>query len=142
MYEKLQKLWVEETGLKVGDKVKILREFENKELGSSPDWNPRMSENLGKVGEVTEINNNFIGVDFDNGNWVYPFTVLEKIEEKKQDVPDTNREVLFLSSEDEWEIGFYCSDFRSWNVRGRNLGYLKLADGEVKKWKELPSKED
>ena len=31
MYEKLQELWVAETGLKVGDKVKVLRKFEDYE---------------------------------------------------------------------------------------------------------------
>ena len=139
MYEKLQELWVAETGLKVGDKVKILRKFEDGESGSTPDWNPEMSATIGEVGEVIQISNNSIGVKFGEDSWVYPFTVLEKI---KEDVPDTDRDVLFLSSDDEWEIGFYCNDFRSWKVRGGSLGYLKLADGEVVKWKELPSKED
>ena len=142
MYDKLQKTWVEETGLKVGDKVKILRKFEDGELGSFPNWNPRMSETIGETGEVFRIDTDSIRVNFSANHWFYPFIVLEKIEEKKQDVPDTDRYVLFLSSDDEWEIGFYCSKFRSWNVTGGSLGYLKLADGEVKRWQELPSKED
>ena len=144
MYEKLQELWVEETGLKVGDKVKVLKKFEDKELKSFTDWSPEMSETIGEVGEVVGIYIHSIRVDFGDDDWVYPFTVLEKVEikEEKPDVPDTNRDVLFLSRDYEWEIGFYSSSAESWVVRGIGLGSLKVADGEVVKWKELPSKED
>ena len=145
MYKELQEVWVEGMGLKVGDNVKVLRKFEDEELGSCPDWNPEMSETIGEVGEVIKINTNHIRVNFgDNDDWGYPFMVLEKVEveEEKPDVPDTDREVLFLSRENEWEVGFYCSVSKSWEVKGVGLGYLRLADGEVKKWKELPGKED
>ena len=50
MYDKLQELWVEETDLKVGDKVKILKKFEDNELKSFTDWNPEMSKTIGEVG--------------------------------------------------------------------------------------------
>ena len=142
MYEKLQKLWVEETGLKIGDKVKVLRKFENHELGLLIPWNPEMSATIGEVGKVNYIYANCIGVNVGEDYWSYPFMVLEKVEEKKPDVPDTDRYVLFLSSDDEWEIGFYCSEFRSWKIKGSSIYHLGLAEGEVLKWQELPSKED
>ena len=145
MYDKLQELWVKETGLKVGDKVKVLKRFENHELGLLIPWNPEMSETIGEVGEVICINTNSIGVNFGDDDWYYPFTVLEKVEveeKTKPDVPDTNRDVLFLSRDYEWEIGFYSSSAESWVVRGIGLGSLKVADGEVVRWEELPSKED
>ena len=145
MYDKLQELWVKETGLKVGDKVKVLKRFENHELGLLIPWNPEMSETIGEVGEVICINTNSIGVNFGDDDWYYPFTVLEKVEveeKTKPDVPDTCREVLFLSRENEWEVGFYFSESGSWEVRGVGLGFLRLADGEVKEWKELPNKKE
>ena len=114
MYDKLQKVWVEETGLKVGDKVKVLRRFEDCELGSIPNWDPQMPVTIGEVGEVFGINTDSIRVKFSSNHWVYPFTVLEKVEveveeKTKTDVPDTDRDVLFLNTNDQWEIGFYCS---------------------------------
>ena len=145
MYEKLQKVWLEETGVKVGDKVKVLREFEDYEVKTSINWNPKMSKTIGEIGEVFRITSYSIRVNFSGEHWLYPFTVLEKVEveEKiKPDVPDTCREVLFLSRENEWEIGFYCSASGTWEVSGAGSGFLRLADGEVKKWQELPSKED
>ena len=142
MYDKLQELWVEKTDLKVGDKVKILKKFEDNELKSFTDWSPEMSETIGEVGEVVGIYIHSIRVDFGDDDWVYPFTVLEKveIEEKiKPDVPDTNRDVLFFSSDEEWVIGFYCNESGCWKVRSSGIGVLRLADDEVVRWQELPS---
>ena len=136
MYEKLQKVWVEETGLKIGDKVKVLRKFEDYEFGSSPYWKSEMYQTIGEIGEVIEINTDSIKVNFGDDRWLFPFRALEKVE-----IPDTCRDVLFLSRENEWEVGFYCSGSGCWEVRGIGLGFLRLADGEVKKWKELPNKE-
>ena len=145
MYDKLQKVWVEETGLKIGDRVKVLREFNDKELGPVVPWNPEMSETIGEVGEVVCINIYSIKVNFGDDDWYYPFTVLEKVgieEEEKPDVPDTNRDVLFFSSDEEWVIGFYCSESGCWKVRSSGIGVLRLVDDEVVRWQELPSKED
>ena len=52
-----------------------------------------------------------------------------------------SRNVLFLNNSNEWEIGFYCSRSGCWKVRGVGSLFLKLADGEVVRWEELPSKE-
>ena len=103
-----------------------------------------MYQTIGKTGIVVNIFSNSIYVKFDDNTYLYPFTALERVKEDEPDVPNTDRYVLFLSSDDEWEmgIGFYCNELRYWKVRGGSLGYLKLADGEVVKWEELPSKED
>ena len=146
MYKELQRVWVEGMGLKVGDNVKVLRKFKDEELGSIPDWNPEISKTIGEVGEVNYIYATSIGVKFGEDYWNYPFTVLEKVdieeeEEPEPDVPDTDRDVLFLNNSNEWEIGFYSNDSGCWKVRGAGSGFLNLAEGKVVRWEELPSKE-
>jgi len=87
-YEAMQK----ETGLKVGDKVKVLRASKRDEWGWDVDWNNAgMANTIGQTGEISTVFNRYISVDFDSGmKWGYPFFVLELIESAKE-VPEPIR---------------------------------------------------
>jgi len=82
IYEAMQA----ETGLKVGDKVKILRASERGEWGWDVDWNDsRMANTIGQTGKIAMIHDRYISVYFDSGQqWGYPFFVLELIEPAKK----------------------------------------------------------
>lgn len=75
----------DECGLKVGDKVKILRKVADYEDGWDNDWIPRMSECVGGTGVIRGIYGALgVGVKTDSyGAYVFPYFVLEKVEEKK-----------------------------------------------------------
>lgn len=66
-----------ECGIKAGDRVKILRNAKNYELGWTTIWNESMSKTVGSESTVIDLNKN--GIHLYNG-WHYPFFVLEKIE--------------------------------------------------------------
>lgn len=75
-----------ECGLKVGDTVKVTRTAKDHEEGWANSWiNEKMS--IGDVGKITmigchadnEFSNDAVGIEI-NGDWQYPYFVLEKIE--------------------------------------------------------------
>ena len=68
-------------GIKVGDKIKVLRKASNQELGWSNNWNPDMDYLVGNTYNVSEVNKNGICVKRKDcfKNWFLPFFILEKI---------------------------------------------------------------
>ena len=80
-YEERQR----ECGLKVGDKVKLLRGAEDGESGWGDCWMPKMSRHVGDIGVVEdtrETSGIFVKMDEENGYW-FPYFVLEKVEDKE-----------------------------------------------------------
>lgn len=78
-YETLQ----ENCGIKVGDKVKVLRTAEMNELGWANNWTASMDSAVGNIFEVKYLNSEGIGLSLDFGYFTtfgFPFFVLEKIE--------------------------------------------------------------
>ncbi len=81
------------SGIKVGDTVKALRQFELLEMGhtgsssgSKENGYKRDFINHSAVGVVTEIEDNYIIVNCGRkyqGHWCFPFFVLEVIEKAK-----------------------------------------------------------
>ena len=71
-YKKMSEL----SGFKVGDKVKIWREFSRDEMGCPAEFASRMKELVGKEGVIT--NTSFWGTFQIDSNWWWPFFVLEK----------------------------------------------------------------
>ncbi len=89
MDEKLReayKTMQEACGLKVGDRVRVLRKFSSYEMGSSPFWNEagRMSETIGNEYNITSFYESSIGL---SSGWSYPFFVLEKVEDTPAPTP-------------------------------------------------------
>lgn len=77
-YAERQAEWVKENDIKVGDKVKILKEF------SSGDFVDYMKPLVGTIGEIKEIGERIQVYTEDKDDWWYwPYYCLEKVEEKK-----------------------------------------------------------
>ena len=81
-YEKRQR----ECGLKVGDKVKILRKVVDYEDGWGNSWPEDMDTLVGKTGEIIEDGGGvglkvFLEEEYDW--WFFPYFVLEKVEDKE-----------------------------------------------------------
>ena len=71
---------VKSRGLKVGDKVKILREAEDREKGWINSW---VDDMYNRVGEVVTIQgaDNGIGFSIEEDVYKYPYFILEKVVE-------------------------------------------------------------
>lgn len=107
------------SGLKVGDKVKVLREFEDFEGGCGVDWGNTMKYFIGntyKIKEDSEKN----GFCLWNGNetdfFYFPYFVLEKVEESAKKEVKNYEDVLEVL-EPKWQI---CID-GSVNERNRSF---------------------
>lgn len=93
-YEERQAEWIKMNGIKVGDKVKILKEFSSKDLIC--EFFPDIKDLVGTIGEIKEITDAGIQVYTENKSnwWYWPYDCLEKVEEpEKKYVPfDLNNE--------------------------------------------------
>lgn len=66
------------SGIKVGDKVKVLREAESNERGWGCAWNYEQMDEL--VGTTSTITDDFGSLGFRlSGDFVFPYFVLEKV---------------------------------------------------------------
>jgi hypothetical protein len=74
-YAQRQQQAVKHYGWKVGDKVKVVREYE--ESGTWSNWECGHKEHVknGKVGKITNISDGYIDID----NWTCPYFVLEPV---------------------------------------------------------------
>lgn len=70
-----------ECGIKVGNKVKVLRKARDYTRGWSTCWVPDMDKSVGKVLRVT-VKRDERGLELSDGYW-YPFFVLKKITARK-----------------------------------------------------------
>lgn len=86
-YAERQTKWIADNNVKKGDRVRVTRKAQSCEDGWQTLWNLDMDEAVGKVGTVCHISANFrecgIEVDVpDVGEFLYPYFVLEKVEQK------------------------------------------------------------
>lgn len=86
-YAERQAKWVADNDIKKGDKVRVIRKADHNEDGWGSLWNPEMDEAVGKVGRVCSISRIFreCGIEVnvpDVGPYLYPYFVLEKVEQK------------------------------------------------------------
>jgi hypothetical protein len=78
-------------GIKIGDKVKVLRKAKSFENGWACSWNEEMDEYVGRTGKVFDIAFFGIDVEFYSSSWYFPFFVLEKVEEEYYCIGDKFR---------------------------------------------------
>ena len=83
-YEERQAEWVKENDIKLGDKVRILRKFNDFENGCDVGMNKdgKMDSLVGTVGKVSAIDDESIEVDSEGDCWFWPYFVLEKVEDE------------------------------------------------------------
>lgn len=74
-YKKDQKAWLKQTGLKVGDKVRVIAKAESQQCGWNNSWEDEMDSYVGSVQEIKSIYSD-IGIHL--GGWRFPFFVLAK----------------------------------------------------------------
>lgn len=86
-YARLQDMWVEVNGIKVGSRVKVTRKAKNFESGWGTGWTEDMDATVGKVGCVHWVgkdDNGGIYIEINNyGRACYPFFVLLPAEAPK-----------------------------------------------------------
>lgn len=86
-YEQRQAAWVKETGVKVGDTVRIMREFEDHEAPGM-GWISSMAKQIGKTGKVTGVYPRAIRVGMSDGQHYYwPYFCLEPAPDTYQPYP-------------------------------------------------------
>ena len=85
------------SGLKVGDKVKIIRAYKTNEGGCELSWNGELSEFIGETFEIKQDDNEY-GFIFGSGgnfcNFWFPYFVLEKVEEPAKKEVKSYEDVL------------------------------------------------
>jgi len=86
-----QKSWVKEHGIKIGDKLNVIRRPNDVKAGESKRskeidwnvlWNDRMNKYIGKTIIVFKIEAD--GIVSKNGKWVFPYFILEPIKEAEK----------------------------------------------------------
>ena len=80
LYSKLHNAIIEETGLKEGDTVKVLRRAKSGELGWENVWNDGMDSCVGKEFEVASVGKT--GVSLVGDFYSYPVHILEIVKVK------------------------------------------------------------
>jgi hypothetical protein len=109
LYLRMQSL----SGIKVGDRVKILRRFTNKEMGVGCNYNEdgKMDSEIGKEGTVLNVCETGIEVDCGSGrDWWWPFFCLEKLVEPPVSFK-LNEEYTAVISGDRETVTVGCQKF-------------------------------
>ncbi len=92
-YEERQAKWCKANNIKIGDKVKILKEFSSKDLLC--EFVPDMKDIIGTIGEIKKIT--YVGIQVYTENksdwWYWPYDCLEKVDEPEFRVGDFVKEV-------------------------------------------------
>lgn len=104
-------------GLKVGDKVRVVRGAGERELGWDNDWVREMDSAVGKVVTISE-DNGVNGFRFEGRPYEYPHFVLEKVEPK----------VIWVNLNEE---GDKYNPHCGYNSRGVAVGETE-ADGAIR----------
>jgi len=68
-------------GLKIGDKIKVIRTTESRKSGWCQPWNDSMNSSVGKTFIIKDFGNDDNGFQLENNYW-YPYFVLEKVVEE------------------------------------------------------------
>ena len=78
-YQERHAQWIKETGIKVGDTVRIVRGFKNREDGFKCSMGDIPRENIGKTGYVEHLERLSILVNQHGTTWEWPYFCLEVI---------------------------------------------------------------
>ena len=78
--EEAYQVMAKESGINIGDTVKVLRKAQSKEMGWPTIWDPSMDKMIGNEYTVVEIGDGEYQLD---GLYWFPFFVLEKIKPVK-----------------------------------------------------------
>lgn len=92
------------SGLKAGDKVKVLKSAKYMELGWNERWLDLKDKFIGKVFTIVEVEPTGITLRYDENDlcaWHFPFFILEKVFAPT---------IEFLMPDDSWE-GSACDEF-------------------------------
>lgn len=86
-YEDRQAEWIADNEIKRGDRVRVTRKADSHEQGWGNAWTQNMDEAVGKVGTVCHLSASFgdTGIEVnvpESGYSLYPYFVLEKVEQK------------------------------------------------------------
>lgn len=128
-YEERQSEWVKTNDIKVGDKVRIIREFYDYEDSFSYIFHfPEMKRLIGKICEISSLWTNGIKVfnEDKSSTWIWPFFCLEKVEEPEFKVGDfvkTNNGYLGVIKE--------VNHLGSHIVRNNNLISVEYNEKEI-----------
>lgn len=98
--------------IKVGDKVKILRAFTDKE--HEVGWNDSMRGDVGKIGTVESLGDYYqaayVRADGETGCWYWPLNTLQLVAQKKQ---------------------------KPWNEIAQTLAKFQYSNGEKISWRKI-----
>lgn len=84
-----------ECGLKVGDKVRVVRKAETHEKGWSDSWISPMYSLIGTENTIASIGLAGVGIRSNNSDFYFPFFVLEKVEANEEPVPEAESDCPF-----------------------------------------------
>lgn len=85
-YERLQEMWLKNTGIKEGSWVKVIREAEDYESGWGSQWVTVMTDFVGKTCRVIGMHSSYglhLETVEDGKRYGFPFFILEPAEEPK-----------------------------------------------------------
>lgn len=111
--QNVQEAFAAHLNLKVGDKVKVLRKAESRELGWIDSWVPSMDRAVGQTLEVINIRvGSAAGVTLNYlSNYAYPYHILEVVSRKvdKKTIAISSKYSAVISS-DQIEVGCQTID--------------------------------
>ncbi len=143
-YAERQAQWVEHHGLKVGDKVKVVRKFESSEDGvCSGAWSyvPDKATMQQQDVEIVYIGYGYINLRSPKGSvWSFPYFVLEPVAESTEKFPELrprgqrnlrNYQIFIATkshrAKEAYQIVMYCDD-KFYNTVG-NTGVQEIKSG-------------
>ena len=83
VYNKMHQAWLDATGAKEGDYVKVLKRFTGDDTGDIFGWeiSGGMDKTIGTIGKIVSTANYGIRVEFtEEDYWYYPYSVLEIVD--------------------------------------------------------------
>ena len=105
-----------ESGINVGDIVKVVRKAQSEEMGWTGYWQPDMDDTIGNEYTVSDIIDGDYLLDDD---WWFPFFVLEKVKSVKfvYKFQPFDKVLVRDSHEDTWKVDLFShfkevSDYR------------------------------
>lgn len=89
----------DESGLAVGDWVRVVRSANRNELGWGGEWSPAMNKYVGSVFKIHGRSDGDYGFRFLPGGYDFPFFVLEKVKTRKAVMDDSGEVALWGGQE-------------------------------------------
>ena len=107
----------EASGIKVGDRVRVLRSVPDYTDGWGNDWTKAMDQAVGSVGVVKSLNG-LMGVEVEipnvpertafGDNFCYPYFCLEKVEPQKEDCSSCKTSCASSCKDNMWGSSTVC----------------------------------